>query len=75
MTMLEEEELQASRTLQPILDLATGADGGLAFLDLRSWLAARYKHPGLGQPEVINAIEDFSFLCSAFLEEYGYETN
>jgi hypothetical protein len=64
---------QADDLLQPILDLATGADGGAAFTRLRFGflpeIIARHEAGDKLATELVLHVSSFSRLCSILLKK------
>lgn len=67
------DDLRAKEIIQPILDLFTGADGGVAFAILRhDLLPYALSKPDL-YAEYINSFENVSKICKNILKEYCNE--
>ena len=60
---------QSKQILQPIIDLATGSDGGVAFVRLQvsldNWLEGE---DGSSDHQAVDIIQKFSRLCEYFLK-------
>jgi hypothetical protein len=61
-------EFEENYMLNPILDLFSGADGGIAFVELRGFIEALEKQNDPSSAEILARIKGFSNLCQHVLD-------